>query len=334
MAARDTNLYTFARADRRPLPGAMPGAHIGVILPNGVERQYSLIHYGAEFSEYTVGVKRDIEQPRRFGLHARPTAGGHEGDARSSAQQFPAQGRRGPRRSARGRHRHHADLLHGQAPHRIEAALAIALLVPLARRCRFSRRVVAIRRLPLPFRRGGGRQIPRRGRHRREDAQDRASLLLRTRADAGGVRGGDRRLAGRADPRRILHAEIRGRRGRRICRRARPLQARADHPAGQIDPSSGARSRDPGAAFLRRRRMRRLRDARHLRHSRPPRFDPDRQRAQRERDHDDLLLGLEDRPSWCSTSDGPDATKPRWGWTPCAGCAGWMRARYRMRSID
>ena len=59
MAARDTNLYTFARADGGPLPGAMPGAHIGLILPNGVERQYSLIHYGPSFSEYTVGVKRD-----------------------------------------------------------------------------------------------------------------------------------------------------------------------------------------------------------------------------------------------------------------------------------
>ena len=39
MAARDTNLYTFARADGGKLPGAMPGAHIGVILPNGIERQ-------------------------------------------------------------------------------------------------------------------------------------------------------------------------------------------------------------------------------------------------------------------------------------------------------
>lgn len=59
MAARDTNLYTFERPGRGPLPGAEPGAHIGVILPNGVERQYSLIHSGAELSEYTVGVKRD-----------------------------------------------------------------------------------------------------------------------------------------------------------------------------------------------------------------------------------------------------------------------------------
>jgi ferredoxin-NADP reductase len=59
MAARDTNLYTFARPDHGALPGAMPGAHIGVILPNGVERQYSLIEYGPSLSEYTVGVKRD-----------------------------------------------------------------------------------------------------------------------------------------------------------------------------------------------------------------------------------------------------------------------------------
>ncbi|HMI98090.1 MAG TPA: PDR/VanB family oxidoreductase [Micropepsaceae bacterium] len=59
MAARDTNLYTFERPDRGPLPGAEPGSHIGVILANGIERQYSLLHAGPELSEYTVGVKRD-----------------------------------------------------------------------------------------------------------------------------------------------------------------------------------------------------------------------------------------------------------------------------------
>ena len=59
MAARDTNLYTFRRPDNGPLPGAEPGAHIDVILPNGMERQYSLIEYGASLPEYTVGVKRD-----------------------------------------------------------------------------------------------------------------------------------------------------------------------------------------------------------------------------------------------------------------------------------
>ncbi len=60
MAARDTNLYTFQRPDRSPLPGAEPGAHIGLILPNGIERQYSLIHSGPQLTEYTVGVKRDL----------------------------------------------------------------------------------------------------------------------------------------------------------------------------------------------------------------------------------------------------------------------------------
>ena len=59
MAARDTNLYSFARADRGPLPSAEPGAHIGVILPNGIERQYSLVQAAPQLSEYTVGVKRD-----------------------------------------------------------------------------------------------------------------------------------------------------------------------------------------------------------------------------------------------------------------------------------
>jgi ferredoxin-NADP reductase len=59
MVARDTNLYTFERPDRAALPGAEPGAHIGIILPNGVERQYSLVHAGPLLSDYTVGVKRD-----------------------------------------------------------------------------------------------------------------------------------------------------------------------------------------------------------------------------------------------------------------------------------
>ncbi len=59
MAARDTNLYTFARADRGALPAGEPGSHIGVILPNGIERQYSLVQAGSELTEYTVGVKRD-----------------------------------------------------------------------------------------------------------------------------------------------------------------------------------------------------------------------------------------------------------------------------------
>ena len=59
MVARDTNLYTFERPDHGALPGAEPGAHIGVILPNGIERQYSLVQSGKELCQYTVGVKRD-----------------------------------------------------------------------------------------------------------------------------------------------------------------------------------------------------------------------------------------------------------------------------------
>ncbi|MCH8858535.1 MAG: ferredoxin reductase, partial [Proteobacteria bacterium] len=59
LATRDTNLYTFRRADGATLPGARPGAHIVLHLPNGVERQYSLVDTGDDLKEYTVGVKLD-----------------------------------------------------------------------------------------------------------------------------------------------------------------------------------------------------------------------------------------------------------------------------------
>lgn len=58
-AARDTSLYAFEPLDRGLLPGAKPGAHIGLRLPNGIERQYSLVETGAELKRYVIGVKRD-----------------------------------------------------------------------------------------------------------------------------------------------------------------------------------------------------------------------------------------------------------------------------------
>ncbi len=59
MAAKDTNLYTFRRADGAAMPGATPGSHISLMLPNGIERQYSLTNYGPSLTEYIVGVKLD-----------------------------------------------------------------------------------------------------------------------------------------------------------------------------------------------------------------------------------------------------------------------------------
>ena len=58
-AARDTRLYAFAREDGAPLPAGEPGAHIGVHLPNGVMRQYSLVQADAVPTRYVVGIKRD-----------------------------------------------------------------------------------------------------------------------------------------------------------------------------------------------------------------------------------------------------------------------------------
>jgi tetrachlorobenzoquinone reductase len=57
--ARDTKLYTFRRTDGAPLPAYKPGAHIDLNLPNGLIRQFSLVHPGANPESYVVGVKRD-----------------------------------------------------------------------------------------------------------------------------------------------------------------------------------------------------------------------------------------------------------------------------------
>jgi ferredoxin-NADP reductase len=59
LAARGTNLYIFERPDGGVLPAVTPGAHISLMLPSGVERQYSLTNYGDDLTEYVVGVKLD-----------------------------------------------------------------------------------------------------------------------------------------------------------------------------------------------------------------------------------------------------------------------------------
>ena len=58
-AAHETNLYEFRRLDGGRWPSAAPGAHIDLHLPNGIMRQYSLVHAGPEPEVYVVGVKRD-----------------------------------------------------------------------------------------------------------------------------------------------------------------------------------------------------------------------------------------------------------------------------------
>ncbi len=60
LAARDTNLYTFERPDGAELPTADAGAHLGLHLPNGLERQYSLVAPQPGASYYTVGIKKDV----------------------------------------------------------------------------------------------------------------------------------------------------------------------------------------------------------------------------------------------------------------------------------
>lgn len=59
VAARDINLFEFARVDGGNLPPAEAGAHIDLHLPNGLVRQYSLLPSNSAPSTYCIGVKHD-----------------------------------------------------------------------------------------------------------------------------------------------------------------------------------------------------------------------------------------------------------------------------------
>ncbi len=59
--ARDIVLIELEAADKSPLPGASPGAHIDLHLPNGLTRQYSLTNAESKRSQasYEIAVARD-----------------------------------------------------------------------------------------------------------------------------------------------------------------------------------------------------------------------------------------------------------------------------------
>ncbi len=59
VVARDTNLYTFRRPDGRRLPSYKPGAHIDIHLPNGLNRQFSLLNPDPDPESYVVAIKLD-----------------------------------------------------------------------------------------------------------------------------------------------------------------------------------------------------------------------------------------------------------------------------------
>jgi len=52
---------TLARADGRPLPAWEPGAHVDLILPSGLERQYSLCGDPSDASTWQVAVLRELD---------------------------------------------------------------------------------------------------------------------------------------------------------------------------------------------------------------------------------------------------------------------------------
>jgi len=58
-AAEGTNTYEFGLPDGSVLPAYQPGAHIGLHLPNGIAREYSLTRPYKAGEGYVVGIKRD-----------------------------------------------------------------------------------------------------------------------------------------------------------------------------------------------------------------------------------------------------------------------------------
>jgi ferredoxin-NADP reductase len=67
--ARDVLAVTLRHKSGAPLPGATPGAHIDLSLPNGLTRQYSLVNAAgaAQMTEYVVAVGWDLNS--RGGSH-------------------------------------------------------------------------------------------------------------------------------------------------------------------------------------------------------------------------------------------------------------------------
>lgn len=58
-AAQDVNIYTFQALDGASLPAASAGAHVDVMLPNSLTRQYSLLEAAYDAQVYTIAVKKD-----------------------------------------------------------------------------------------------------------------------------------------------------------------------------------------------------------------------------------------------------------------------------------
>jgi len=59
VAAKGCRTFKLVEANGKQLPPAEPGAHIGLFLPHGMERQYSLVEPDPAPLRYVIGVKRD-----------------------------------------------------------------------------------------------------------------------------------------------------------------------------------------------------------------------------------------------------------------------------------
>ena len=294
-AARDTNLYEFARPDGKPLPRLRAGR---AYRPASAQRPRPAI-----FADRRQARTRELHrrhqarpgEPRRLALHPRRAARRQDAADQRAAQQFSAQGGR-----------RHVILFAGGIGITpiwcmVQRLEALGRSWKLYYSCRSRADMafletleamapgdasISTTRAPESF--SISRALSRRRRRTR-------TSIAAVRRRCSRLRGGDRGLAARAGPHRIFHAQGRARQEGRLHGRAGALGPGVLHPRGQDDPRGAARCRRRRRLFLRARHLRRLRAAGDLRHPGAPRLHPHRGGAGREQARHDLLRRLQER---------------------------------------
>ena len=176
--ARDTCAFEFRPVGEATLAPFTAGAHVDLILPNGVRRSYSLCNPQGETHRYVVGVKK-ASPSRGASAYLHETVARRDRDRhRPAAQQLSAGRDRAAFGADRRRNRHHADLGHDPAPERDRRVVRASLRVADARRGRFPQR------FRKPPRRSVAAEAHLRSRAGRQDARsslDRQRQRLRAR---------------------------------------------------------------------------------------------------------------------------------------------------------
>ena len=289
-AARDTNIYEFARPDGRQLPAYKPGAHVDIHLPNGLIRNYSLLNPQAEPGTYVVGIKLDAGSRGGSRYILDELKVGHDAKISPPRNNFPLAENAEPRHAVAGGIGITPIWCMVQGSRRktgrggLYYSAARAPTWPFSRRWRRRRGTVH-----LHFDdEAKGTFLDLAGAIAKAPANAH-SLLLRSQPDAGGVRGrGGETGPSRSACRNISRPKPRRRQAGGFWSSSRARARNITSPRARRS-SKCSTSRRRCRLFVRARHLRRVRDAGHLRHPRAPRLGAQRGGAGGKRQGHDLL---------------------------------------------